>query len=641
MRTLIIDRVKVFQQLIAGILDASEIEHVFAATGKDALELLKNSKDFDCLCLAMYLDDMDGIELSQKIRKIKCYRHTPIVLLTSESNQDVIKQAINSGITDIFSKNKVHELVNFIERFTQVNKPIFGKVLYIEDQNSQRNLVTRMFKDRSLEVDDFDNAEDAWDAFLKNRYNLVVTDIVLTGEISGVLLINKIRRLDDIKGDTPILAVTAFDDASRRISLFHMGITDYVTKPIIEEELIARVRNLIANQKAHEREIHFREYMNSEEIMNRSLKMEAMGKLTGGIAHDYNNMLGIIIGYTDLLGLKLADNPKLLKYVQQIEKASANGAQLTSKLLSFTRKKTVSQNVININQTLTDISSMLEKLLTAGIQMSLNLDNDLWNVYIDANDFENALMNMCINAKHAMGENGTLTIVTMNTVLTSGVADKYGLVAGDYVRLSMLDSGVGMDKETRARIFDPFFTTKGDDGTGLGLSQVYGFVQRSKGSIGVESKLGKGTLITLYFPRNEGKLLKKVKHKKKDNEQVNAKQFSVLIVDDEDALAALTVEILNSVGYKSEVASDADEALEKFKQQNFDVMITDIVMPGMNGYELASKIKANYPATKIIITSGYDEILRLEVEDDLFDRRLEKPVSRIQLLECLNEILNT
>jgi len=639
MRTLIIDRVKVFQQLVASILDASEIEHVFATTGKDALNILNDGKGFDCFCLSMYLDDMDGLELSKEIRKITRYRHTPIVLLTSESNQDVIKQAINSGITDIFSKSKVHELVNFIERFTQVNKPIFGKVLYIEDQNSQRKLVTRIFKDRSLEVDDFDNAEDAWDAFLKNRYNLVVTDIVLAGEISGVLLINKIRRLDDIKGDTPILAVTAFDDASRRISLYHMGITDYVTKPIIEEELIARVRNLIANQKALEREIDFREYLNSEEIMNRSMKMEAMGKLTGGIAHDYNNMLGIIMGYTDLLGLELSDKPELLKYVKQIEKASANGAQLTSKLLSFTRKKTVTQEIININKVLTDIGTMLEQLLTAGIHLTLNLDNDLWNVYLDGNDFENALMNMCINAKHAMGEKGSLTIVTMNTVLTRSVADQYGLVVGDYVRVSILDSGCGMDKDTRSRIFDPFFTTKGEDGTGLGMSQVYGFVQRSQGGIGVESKLGKGTLFTLYFPRNDSKSMNKVKHKREKGEEIPAKQYSVLIVDDEDALAELTVDVLDSAGYRSELASDANDALKKLEQHKFDVMITDIIMPGTNGYELASKVKSLYPETKIIITSGYDDILGLGVEEEVFEYRLEKPVTRIQLLECMDEIL--
>jgi len=201
MKTLIIDRVKVFKQLIAGILDDSSIEHVFAGTGQEALGLLETDAAYDCICLTLYLDDMDGFELSKKIRKIPVYKYVPIVLLTSENSAEVMKQAINVGITDMFSKNKIHELVNFIERFTQVNQPLSGQVLYIEDQQSQRELVTAMFKQRNLDVDAFDSAEEAWKSFMKKRYHLVVTDIVLAGTVSGVFLINKIRRLDGPKGD--------------------------------------------------------------------------------------------------------------------------------------------------------------------------------------------------------------------------------------------------------------------------------------------------------------------------------------------------------------------------------------------------------------------------------------------------------
>ncbi len=641
MKTLIIDRVKVFQQLIAGILDDSAIEHVFAATGQEALTLM--GKDgFDCICLALYLDDMDGYELCKKIRKIPLYRHTPVVLLTSENSIEVMKKAISVGITDIFSKNKVHELVNFIERFTQVNKPLSGKVLYIEDQKSQRELVTAMFKSRNLEVDAFDNAEDAWKSFLKNRYHLVVTDIVLAGAVSGVLLINRIRRLDGSKGDTPILAITAFDDSSRRISLYHMGITDYVTKPIIEDELVARVRNLITNQKALEREIHFRERMNSEEAVRRSLKMEAMGKLTGGIAHDYNNMLGVIIGYTDLLARKLGDQPTLQRYVDQIARASKNGAKLTSKLLSFTKKESAEAEILNINQLVTDTEPMLEKLLTAGIRLVLNLDEKLGNVLVDSSDLENALLNMAINAKYAMVDKGALTIITMNKKLSPEIADSLGLVAGDYVRLSIIDTGTGMDKETQAKVFDPFYSTKGNAGTGLGLSQVYGFTQRSHGAVSVESKPGKGTLFNLYFPRIDDEITNKGKEKVDDASLTVNKEYSVLVVDDEEALAELNVEILNGAGYRAEVACDAAEALKKLKQQTYDVVITDVIMPGMNGYGLAEKIKKHYPAVKIVVTSGYDEhVTHNGDKASLYQQRLEKPVTRIRLLECMKEVLGT
>lgn len=625
--------------MIATILSDTDIEHVFSSTGKEALETLDSDK-FDCICLALYLDDMDGFELSQKIRKLDQYRHTPIVLLTSKNSDVIIKQAITSGITDIFSKDNVHEIVNFIARFTEVDKPITGKVLYIEDQKSQRDFITAIFKERNLEVDAFDNAENALQAFLKTHYHLVVTDIVLAGEVSGVLLINKIRRLDGPKGDTPILAITAFDDNSRRISLYHMGITDYVTKPVIKEELLARVRNLIKNQKALEREIDFREHLNSEEVVRRGLKLEALGKLTGGIAHDYNNMLGIITGYADLLKDTVADQPEALSYVEQIIKAGGNGVKLTSKLLSFTRKDVASAEIVNINKLITEAQPMLEKLLTAGVRLKTKLDEYLWDVNIDTGDFENALLNICINAKHAIGEKGLLTIITSNNKLGATAAEKVGLSAGEYIRLSIMDSGSGMDKETIAKIFDPFFSTKGEGGTGLGLSQVYGFMQRVNGSVKVESKPGKGTLFNLYFPRKEQDGKPKKENELKDEASSDVKLSNILVVDDEVALAELTAEILMNAGHQVDMVHNASSALDAIKSKKFDVMISDVIMPGLNGFELAERVKKDNPEIKIIMVSGYNEQLNsTETNTQLYDLNLKKPVTGAQLLESVNSVL--
>ena len=626
--------------MLETILSNTDIQHSFASTGKEALDTLEAEK-FECICVALYLDDMDGFEFTQEVRKRAAYTHTPIVLLTSQYDKDITSKAISSGITDIFHKENIHELVNFIERFTQVEMPIHGKVLYIEDQQSQREYVTAMFEERQLEVDAFENAEDALQAFLKNRYHLVVTDIVLAGEVSGVLLINKIRRLDGPKGDTPILAITAFDDNSRRISLYHMGITDYVTKPIIKEELLARVRNLINNQKALEREIEFREHYNSEDVVRRSLKLEALGKLTGGIAHDYNNMLGVITGYTDLLKIKLQEHPDLLAYVEQIAKAGESGVKLTSKLLSYTRKHVVTSEVVNVNRLLEDAQPLLEKILTAGIKLTIKPDEDLWNIKIDTGDFENALLNMCINAKHAMGEKGILTIMTANTKMGSSSAEKYGLLAGEYVRLSIMDTGKGMDRETIINIFDPFFSTKGNDGTGLGLSQVYGFVQRVNGSVRVESKPGKGSLFTLYFPRNEAEESINDEIIVDDEDTIEKKQYSILVVDDEVALTELTAEILTGEGHQVETAYNASEALDALKKKKFDIVISDVVMPGLNGFEMADKIKKEYPDTKIIMVSGYNDKFSSDDESNpSYDAQLRKPVSSTQLRNTIDLVLS-
>jgi len=639
LKALIVDRVTVFKEIIAEVMDDSAIEHVFATTGEEALSLLQKDK-FDCICFSLYMDDMDGFKLSHEIRKNLNYRHTPIVLLTSKNNHEIIKQAVDSGITDIFSKEKVHELVNFIERFNQVNEPISGKILYIEDQQSQREFVTKILCARQLEVDSFDNAEDAWQAFLKNHYHLVVTDIVLEGAISGVLLINKIRRLDDAKGDIPILAITGFDDPSRRISLYHMGITDYVTKPIIEEELIARIRNLIRNQKSLEQEIQFREHLNSEEALRRSMKLEAMGKLTGGIAHDYNNMLGVINGYTEFLKEKLGEDPKLQSYVSHIEKACQNGIKLTRKLLSFTRKDTSAAEIADINSLISESEPILEKLLTTSVHMVLNLEKNLWHANIDTNDFENALINICINAKHAMGDKGTLTITTQNETFDVSQAETIALPAGEFIHLSIQDTGDGIDEDTLVKIFDPFFSTKGEGGTGLGLSQVYGFVQRANGAITVESNTKDGTIFHLYFPRQEKSSKPRTVTESENATLPSGSGFSVLIVDDDLLLADLMSEILMAASYDVDIANNATEALTLLKQKQFSLVVSDVIMPDTNGYELAEKIKAAYPDIKIILVSGYHE--KEAITDNMLkciDLSLEKPVPGLKLIESVGSLL--
>jgi len=638
LKTLIVDRVKLFQEIIAGVLSDSGIEHQFASTGKAALSML-DKEEYQCICVSLYLDDFNGIELCKMIRLNKTYRYTPIVLLTTESHPSIIAEAIKSGITDIFSKDNIHQLVNFIDRFTQYNKPLDGRVLYVEDQRSLREFVTNIFQQRALQVDAFDNADDAWEAFLKNHYHLVVSDLVLEGETSGVLLINKIRRLDGAKGDTPILAMTGFDESSRRISLYHMGITDYVAKPIIEEELIIRVKNLITNQKALEQEMEYREVMSSQDSMRRAMKMEALGKMTGGIAHDYNNVLGIISGFAELLSYELQDQPELLSNVQQIQSASRNAAALTNKLLAFTRRDRAGDSILNLNSIISDILPMLQKTLTASIQLQTTLDATLWTVAADHYELENAIINMCINAKHAMESNGTLTLATHNLDLNLEASEKVGLPPGQYVRLTVRDTGIGMDEDTLKHVFDPFFSTKGESGTGLGLTQVYGFVQRSNGAISAKSKRGKGTIIDLYFPRCDA--LAEGAGKDSNEEQIHdGHGRSVLVVDDESALRMLTQQILIQGGYKAEAVSNAEEALALLEKKPFDVMVSDIIMPGMNGFDLADAARQKYPKMQIILASGYDrEVKNVEKRRESYQYRLQKPVSKAKLLSTIQTAL--
>jgi len=246
MKTLIVDQQEVFEHLASGMLKETDTDLINATSAEQAINIINSNDKINCICLATHLDNIDGIELCKKIRSRPGYRHIPILLLTDKNEPQLIERASMAGITDIFVKNKAKELANYLNRFSQINKPLTGKILYIEDDKSQSMVLESILKSRNLEVDTFEKAEDAWESFFIKEYDLVITDIVLMGEMSGVMLINRIRRVDGYKGDIPILAITGYDDVSRRVSLYHMGINDYIAKPVIPEELISRVRNLLA-----------------------------------------------------------------------------------------------------------------------------------------------------------------------------------------------------------------------------------------------------------------------------------------------------------------------------------------------------------------------------------------------------------
>ncbi len=255
MNVLIVDNVKVFQKLVSSLFRDLNLSPVVCETGNDCLDLLATNQ-YAFICVSMYLSDTTGIELAKKIRQQKNYRHIPIILLTSESSPDLLKQAMTAGITETFNKhNDLEQLVAYIQRFTQQHRTLEGNILFVEDSAFQRSITCQILESRGLKVDAYESAEEGWEAFQKKDYHLVITDIVLSGTMSGINFVNKIRRLDNQKGDTPILAISGFDDIARRIELFHLGIDDYAIKPIIAEELIARVRYLINSAKIIEQQV--------------------------------------------------------------------------------------------------------------------------------------------------------------------------------------------------------------------------------------------------------------------------------------------------------------------------------------------------------------------------------------------------
>ncbi|RLA03050.1 MAG: hybrid sensor histidine kinase/response regulator, partial [Gammaproteobacteria bacterium] len=361
------------------------------------------------------------------------------------------------------------------------------------------------------------------------------------------------------------------------------------------------------------------------------------------ISHDFNNVLGIIIGYSELLKNSLADQSQLLSFVNQIHTAGERGAKLTKKLLSFSRKTDPEASNLDINKLILEQQDMLQKTLTVRVKLQLNLVDEIWPVWLDDSDLEDAVLNICINAMHAMDETKSddqLTISTCNKSVNSADAHVLDIKVGDYVQLIITDTGCGMDNSTKDKIFDPFYSTKGDRGTGLGLSQVFGFVKRAGGTIKVYSELGLGSQFVLYFPRF------------KDDEQQESNDIliddsvfrgyeNILVVDDEEGLRVLVSEIFKDKGYQIFCAADAKEALQVLEKQAIDLIISDIIMPGMDGYQLAAIVKEKYPEVKIQLASGFADARNIDkVDKALFKNMIHKPYDSQILLQKARELLD-
>ncbi|WP_198262886.1 PAS domain S-box protein [sulfur-oxidizing endosymbiont of Gigantopelta aegis] len=378
----------------------------------------------------------------------------------------------------------------------------------------------------------------------------------------------------------------------------------------------------------------------ADETLRRTQKMNALGKLTGGIAHDYNNMLGVVLGYADLLNDMLEDQPKLQAYVSKITHAGQRGAKLTKKLLSFSKSKSTDIKKLDINTLLRDEQHMLEKTLTARIKLSLILEQNLWPVCLDESELEDAILNMAINAMHAIDKNGQLEITTLNVPASS--IEKQGLLLaiGDYVQVSISDSGCGMSESVKEQIFDPFYSTKGEQGTGLGLSQVYGFVSRSGGTIEVHSKLELGSQFNLYFPRYTGEDTARNAAEKSTITRLK-NEVIILVVDDEPDLLNLACEILSKHGYQIYRAEHAKQALSIMATTHIDILFSDIIMPDMDGYTLAAEVSKRYPNIKIQLSSGYSGEKNTEqVDNQLSQQVLQKPYTAQTLLKRIQDLLN-
>ena len=361
-------------------------------------------------------------------------------------------------------------------------------------------------------------------------------------------------------------------------------------------------------QQVEERTAQLR---HNEDALRQSQKMEAVGQLTGGIAHDFNNMLTGIIGSLELLRRRVSRG-KLddLDSLIDLGVTSANrAAGLTHRLLAFSRRQSLDSKPVEINQLVTAMGELLQRSINESIALDMRLTNDLWTAEADPNQLESALLNLVINARDAMPNGGSLTVETSNRHLDSVFTAAYGtLKPGDYVELSVSDSGCGIPESVMGRVFDPFFTTKPiGQGTGLGLSMIYGFARQSHGHVTIHSIVGKGTTVSLFLPRFLGEMLADVTADPALPPIANAGE-TVLIVEDDPAVRVLVSAVLNELGYAFVEAGDANTAVPIIEsEQRIDLLISDVGLPGMNGRQLAEIGRQIRPELKVLFITGYAE----------------------------------
>jgi GAF domain-containing protein len=385
------------------------------------------------------------------------------------------------------------------------------------------------------------------------------------------------------------------------------------------------------------------EHRQLEEQFRQAQKMEAIGRLAGGMAHDFNNLLTVITGYSELLLHRHLDsNDPRHKDIEQIYKAAERAAVLTRQLLAFSRQQVIRPKVLDLNVIIADINQMLRRLISEDIDLIIAPDSALGYVKVDPGQLEQIIMNLVVNACDAMPQGGKLTIKTANINLGEDYVGRHvGLKPGSYIMLTISDTGVGMDVETRSHIFEPFFTTK-EKGTGLGLATVYGIVQQNKGHILVSSNPGQGTTFTVYLPRIDQTT------ELTDQDQVPTESFggteTILLVEDEDMVRELARYTLLQKGYKILEARHGQEALEVCKryEDSIHLLLTDVVMPGgLSGYQLAERLVSLHPEIKVIYMSGYvDKDIIHHVILDSEMAFLQKPFSPTTLTRKVREILD-
>lgn len=442
-------------------------------------------------------------------------------------------------------------------------------------------------------------------ALQRQAWDIVISDY----EMPGFGGFEALQLLKESGQDLPFILVSAVVSEETAVAAMKAGAHDYIMKrklarlaPAIEREL--REAQTRAARKTAEAALRL-----SEAQLRQAQKIEAVGRLAGGVAHDFNNILTVITGHSELLLRQLAADDPCRKSAEQIEKSAFFAAALTRQLLTFSRKQVIEPQVLNPNTVVLNVEKMLRRLIGEDIEFCTVLDPAAGNIKADPGQIEQVIMNLAVNARDAMPAGGKLTVTTANTSLDENYLQNFpDLSAGDYVMLAVADTGTGMSEEVKAHLFEPFFTTKpAGKGTGLGLATCFGIVKQNAGHINWYSELGRGTTFKIYFPRVQ--LALEPARVRSQPAAVAGGRETVLVVEDEPAVRELAAFALREKGYTVFEAVNGEEGLRVARQHEgkIDLVLTDVIMPVMGGKEMADHLRTSHPDTKVLFTSGYTQ----------------------------------
>jgi two-component system cell cycle sensor histidine kinase/response regulator CckA len=513
------------------------------------------------------------------------------------------------------------------------------RILLVEDSETDAKLVLAELRrsGKAIEALRVQDEPSMRAALSSQRWDMVVSDWSLPG-FDGLLALSV---MNELKLDLPFILVSGTVGEEMAVEAMRAGASDYVLKdrmirllPAVEREI--RESRMRAAHRGAERALK-----RSEEQLRQAMKMEAVGRLAAGVAHDFNNTLSVILGYCELLLGRLHQADPIRQDIAEIDAAASRAADLTRQLLLFSRQHMLEPVKLDLNEVLSTLDKMLYRVVGEDIQLDLRLAHELCPIKVDRGSLEQVIVNLVVNARDAMPRGGMLTIETSREELDEEYARTHlGVKPGAYVRLNVSDTGIGMDEQTLARIFEPFFTTKDvNKGTGLGLATALGFVQQSGGSIWVYSEQGLGSTFKIYLPCGDGS---GSATRTTSDRPLPRGSETILLVEDEAAVRTVASRILRAHGYQVLEANGPDEAVLICESHpgEIDLLLTDVVMPKRSGPLLAKELCAQRPLMKVLFMSGYtdDSVLRHGILHDEVVY-LQKPITTTNLTRKVREAL--